>query len=161
MALDWFGEQPPQQGELVTAPLLGERQPYVYRVTSPPPPGTVKVDHGELRADTDTRVGEQWNTRVQVQTYRSRFHQMPVATPKPAQIIQLDGATWAHTTSSTTAGDPVQLHTSTDSFVASHARFDEGFDEGFDVAQFAQFTGLRSLDLRGIPAEIRAVEALV
>lgn len=161
VALDWFGEQPPQQGELVTASLLGEKQPYVYRVTSPPPPGTVKVDHGELRADTDTRVGEQWNTRAQVQTYRSRFHQMPAATSKPAQIIQLEGATWAHTTPSTTAGDPVQLHTSTDSFVASYACFDERFDEGFGVAQFAQFTGLHSLDLRGIPAEVEAVEALV
>lgn len=157
VALDWFGEQPPQQGELVTASLLGEKQPYVYRVTSPPPPGTVKVDHGELRAGTDTRVGEQWNTRAQVQTYRSRFHQMPAATPKPAQLIQLEGATWAHTTSSTTAGDPVQLHTSTDSFVAANARF----DEGFDVAQFAQFTGLRSLDLRVISVEVEAVEVLV
>lgn len=157
VALDWFGEQQPQLGELLTAPLLGEKQPYVYRVTSPPPPGTVKVDHGELRADTDTRVGEQWNTRAQVQAYRSRFHQMPAATPKPAQIIQLEGATWAHTTPSTTAGDPVQLHTSSDSFVASHAHF----AAGFDVAQFAQFTGLRSLDLRGIPEDVEAVESLV
>ena len=157
VALDWFGEQQPQPGELLTVPLLGEKQPYVYRVTSPPPPGAVKVDHGELRADTDTRVGEQWNTRAQVQTYRSRFHQIHAVMPNPAQVIQLEGATWAHTTPNTTAGDPVQLHTSTDSFVASHVRF----DEGFDVAQFVQFIGLQNLDLGGIPAEVEAVETLV
>ncbi|BAU96586.1 hypothetical protein N24_2324 [Corynebacterium suranareeae] len=144
-------------GELFHAPLLGENRPYVYRVTGPPPPGTVKVDHGELRAPVDTRVGEQWNTRAQVHTYSLRFNQEPVVTPQSARIVQLDGATWASTTPTTVAGDPVQLHTSTHSFFASQAHF----EPDFDILQFSQIAGLYTLTMRGIPASVETVESLV
>lgn len=156
--LDWFGESEPDLDELVSAPLLGGARPVIYRVTSPPPPGTIRIGSGEPRADSATRFAQQWNTQAQVQEHRRRFSSASGGASATSDMVPIDGATFVHPLPGFSAGDPVRLHSLTQSFVAAQARY----TSDFDAEELAQIPGLLTLDLRGIPAPIpgETVESL-
>lgn len=148
VALDWLGAQAPEAPELNDSGLLGG----AYRSYGPPPPGTIRVGSGPLKSSADTRLAENWGTRMQVRAHRERQGQIVSSTSEDMEMVALVGAVFTHPMPGHAIGGPVLVPSTLHDFVARCAQY----GERFDVSQFAGLTGVRTLDLVGVPEPVQA-----